>query len=218
VKEKAEIVYVDFFDLMEVLLVLFPIFLILSILKHFDLMSDELSAFFLILISVLMVWTFHLILKSKGKGLGLWFKLSSFGPDLVWSVIIFPAIFGVYVFMSILTSYIWIETPVFSKMLLNPHPLIAVISMGLFFPVAEEVLFRGVIFGYIEKFFSSEFAIVITSIAFAIVHPADEWMKMFVFGILLNLLYYKRRTLTVSSTVHVMVNLLYISIAYLLRV
>ncbi len=216
--KEEDYVYTDLFDLIEVLIVIFPIFLILSILKHLDLISDGVSASFLILLTVLMIWAFHLILRSKGKGLGLWFKMATFGPDLIWSVIVFPAIFGIYVLMSLLTSYIWIETPAFSQMLLNPHPLIAVISLGLFFPVAEEVLFRGAIFSYIEKFFSSEFAIVLTSVAFAVAHPFQDWMKMFVFGILLNLLYYKRRTLTVPATIHVMVNLLYLSIAYLLRV
>jgi membrane protease YdiL (CAAX protease family) len=217
VKEKSDEIYVDFFDLLIILAINFPIFLLLAILKYLGWVSDTLSAFLLILLSVLIVWGFHLILKQKGYGIGSWFRISSFGPDLVWSVITFPGIFGVYLVMSFLTAFIWGE-PIFSKMNMNPNAFVAVISLGLFFPVAEEVIFRGAIYGYLKHSFSPEFAMILTSVAFAVVHPFQDWMKLFVFGMLLNLLYYKRGTLTVSSTVHVMVNLIYLSIAYLPRV
>ncbi|MCL4407041.1 MAG: CPBP family intramembrane metalloprotease [Thermotogae bacterium] len=216
-KEKSDEIYVDFFDLLIILAINFPIFLLLAIFKYLGGSSDTLSAFLLILLSVLTVWGFHLILKQKGYGIGSWFRISSFGPDLIWSVIVFPGVFGVYFVMSFLTAFIWDE-PIFSKMSMNPNAFVAVISLGLFFPVVEEVIFRGAIYGYLKHFFSPEFAIILTSVAFAVVHPFQDWMKLFVFGMLLNLLYYKRGTLTVSSTVHVMVNLIYLSIAYLPRV
>ncbi len=216
-REKSDEIYTDFFDLLIILAIDFPIFLFLAIFKYLDLASDTLSAFLLIPLSVLTIWGFHLILKEKGYGIGSWFKISSFGPDLVWSVIVFPGILIVYLVMSFLTSLIWPE-PIFSKMNMNPNAFVAVISLGLFFPVAEEVIFRGAIYGYLKRFFSPEFSMVLTSVSFAVVHPFQEWMKIFVFGMLLNLLYYKRGTLTVSSTVHVMVSLIYLSIVYLPKV
>jgi hypothetical protein len=106
VKEKSDEIYVDFFDLLIILAINFPIFLLLAILKYLGWVSDTLSAFLLILLSVLIVWGFHLILKQKGYGIGSWFRISSFGPDLVWSVITFPGIFGVYLVMSFLTAFI----------------------------------------------------------------------------------------------------------------
>lgn len=217
-KEKKEEFYVDLFDLLIVTSIDFPIFLFLAFFKYLGLSSDTLSAFLLILFSVLTIWGFHLVLRQKGYGIGSWFKISSFGPDLIWSVIVFPGIFGVYMLMGFLASFIWVGTPLFSKMSMNPNAVMAVISLGLFFPVAEEVIFRGAIYGYLKNFFSPELAMVLTSLAFAVVHPVGDWLKIFVFGMLLNLLYYKRGTLTVSSTVHVMVNLIYLSVAYLPKV
>ncbi len=216
-KEKNDGIYTDFFDLLLILAIDFPIFLLLAISKYLGWASDTLSAFLLILLSVLTILGFHFILKKKGYGIGSWFRISSFGPDLVWSVVVFPGIFAVYLAMSFLTFFIWSE-PIFSKMNMNPNAVMAVISLGLFFPVAEEVIFRGAIYGYLKHFFSPELAMILTSVAFAVVHPFEDWMRMFVFGMLLNLLYYKRGTLTVSSTVHVMVSLIYLSISYLPRV
>ncbi len=215
-KNNEEIRYVDLDDFLFILVLDFPIIFFVVILKYFGLNSDSISAFLLIPLSVMTIWGFHLSLKKKDHGIGLWFKISSFGPDLIWSIIIFPVIFGIYIFMSFLTSFIWNESGA-REILMNPNEIIAVISLGLFLPVMEEVIFRGAIYEYIKKFYSPEFSMILTSIAFAVVHPLEQWMEIFVFGMLLNLLYYKRGTLTVSSTVHVMVNLIYISIFYLPR-
>ncbi|MGC8612065.1 MAG: CPBP family intramembrane glutamic endopeptidase [Athalassotoga sp.] len=203
-------------DLLFILALDFPIILLAVILKYFGLNSDSINAFLLIPLSVITIWGFHLSLKKKDHGIGLWFRISSFGPDLIWSIITFPAIFGVYILMNFMTSFIWGRNDA-NVILMNPNEIIAVISLGLFFPVMEEVIFRGAIYEYIKRFYSPEFSMVLTSIAFAVVHPFEQWMKIFVFGMLLNLLYYKRGTLTVSSTVHVMINLIYISFFYLPR-
>ncbi len=176
--------------------------------------SSQISAIILVLFSVYIIWCFHIILKSKRLGIGSWFQMRTFGTDLVWSIIIFPLVFGVYLFMAFLTSRIWNENILLGNFSLNPNPILAVLALGLFFPVAEEVVFRGAIYGYLEEKFSAEFSMVITSGAFAVVHPFEDWMKTFVLGMLLNLLYYKRKTLTVPATIHVMVNLLYLSIMY----
>ncbi len=176
--------------------------------------SSQISAIILVLFSVYIIWCFHLILRSKGLGIGSWFQMKTFGADLVWSIIIFPLVFGIYLFMAFLTSKIWNEDILLGNFSLNPNPILAVLALGLFFPVAEEVIFRGALYGYLEDRFSAEFSIVMTSGAFAIVHPFEDWMKTFVLGMLLNLLYYKRKTLTVPATIHVMVNLLYLSIMY----
>ncbi|HEU24058.1 MAG: CPBP family intramembrane glutamic endopeptidase [Athalassotoga sp.] len=203
-------------DLLFILALDFPVILLAVILKYFGLNSDSINAFLLIPLSVITIWGFHLSLKKKDHGIGLWFRISSFGPDLIWSIITFPAIFGVYILMNFMTSFIWGRNDA-NVILMNPNEIIAVISLGLFFPVMEEVIFRGAIYEYIKRFYSPEFSMVLTSIAFAVVHPFEQWMKIFVFGMLLNLLYYKRGTLTVSSTVHVMINLIYISFFYLPR-
>jgi len=216
VRDNEEIRYVDLDDLLFILALDFPVILLAVILKYFGLNSDSINAFLLIPLSVITIWGFHLSLKKKDHGIGLWFRISSFGPDLIWSIITFPAIFGVYILMNFMTSFIWGRNDA-NVILMNPNEIIAVISLGLFFPVMEEVIFRGAIYEYIKRFYSPEFSMVLTSIAFAVVHPFEQWMKIFVFGMLLNLLYYKRGTLTVSSTVHVMINLIYISFFYLPR-
>ncbi len=177
-------------------------------------LSSRIFAIILVLFSVYIIWCFHLILRTKNSGIGSWFQMKTFGTDLIWSIIIFPLVFGAYLLMAFLTSKIWNENILLGNFSLNTNPILMVLAVGLFFPVAEEVVFRGALYGYLENKFSAEFSIVITSGAFAIVHPFEDWMKIFVLGMLLNLLYYKRKTLTVPATIHVMVNLLYLSIMY----
>ena len=207
--------YIDFKDFLNVIVALLPFLAVLFVFNILKVLSSQISALVLIFFSIYVIWFFHIVLKSKGYGIGSWFKMPTFGPDLVWSIIMFPVVLGAYLPMTFLTSYIWSGRSIFGKLLINPGPLLAVISIGLFFPVAEEVVFRGALYSYLEKVFSVEFSIVMTSAAFAVVHPFEDWMKSFVLGIILNLLYYRRRTLTVPATIHVMVNLLYLSVMYL---
>jgi len=207
--------HIDFKDFLNVIAALLPFLAVVFVLDALKMLSLQISALALIFFSIYIVWCFHIVLKSKGYGIGSWFKMSTFGPDLVWSIIMFPAVLGIYLPMTFLTSYIWSGRPIFGRLLINPGPLLGVISMGLFFPVAEEVIFRGALYSYLERVFSAEFSIVMASAAFAVVHPFEDWMKSFVLGMILNLLYYKRRTLTVPATIHVMVNLLYLSAMYL---
>ncbi len=209
--EKLEI---SFFDFVKLMASSFP-FLAAFYFMRKVIPSSEVAAVVLISFSVYIIWCFHLLLKSKGFGIGIWFRMKTFGNDLLWSIIVFPFVFGVYLLMVFLTSKIWSSDIMKAYFTLNTNPFLMVLALGLFFPVAEEVIFRGAVYGYMEKKFSPEFSMVMTSTAFAIVHPLEDWMKMFVLGMLLNLLYYRRKTLTVPATIHVMVNLLYLSIMYL---
>lgn len=207
--------YIEFKDFLNVIAAIFPFLAVLFVLDILKKLSLQISALALIFFSIYIIWCFHMILKSKGYGIGSWFKMLTFGPDLVWSIIMFPAVLGIYLPTVFLTSYIWNGKLVLGELLINPQPLLGVITVGLFFPVAEEVIFRGALYSYLERVFSAEFSIVMTSVAFAVVHPFEDWMRSFVLGMILNLLYYKRRTLTVPATIHVMVNLLYLSLMYL---
>ncbi len=205
---------VDFFDFIKLIAFSFPFLAAFYFIRKV-IPSSEIAAVILISFSVYLIWCFHMILKKKGLGIGTWFRMKTFGNDLLWSIIVFPVVFGIYLLMVFLTSKIWssdIMHPYFS---LNTNPFLMVLALGLFFPVAEEVVFRGALYEYMEQKFSPEFSMVMVSTAFAVVHPLEDWMKMFVLGMLLNLLYYRRKTLTVPATLHVMVNLLYLSIMYL---
>jgi len=204
---------VDFTDFIKLMALSFPFLAAFYLMKKV-IPSSEIAAVVLISFSTYIIWCFHILLKKKGFGIGTWFRMKTFGNDLLWAIIVFPVVFGVYLFMAFLTSKIWSADVLHPYFSLNTNPFLMVLALGLFFPVAEEVLFRGAIYNYLEQKFSPEFSMVMVSAAFAVVHPLEDWMKMFVLGILLNLLYYRKKTLTVPATIHVMVNLLYLSIMY----
>ncbi len=209
--EDAKIEFEDFIKLMAFS---FPFLVLLYWVKKV-VPSSEVTAMLTISFSTYAVWLFHVIMKSKGMGLGAFFRMKTFGEDLLWSIIVFPFIFGMYFLMVFFTSKIWRTDLLSANFSLNTNAFLMVLALGLFFPVAEEVLFRGMLYRYMCEKYSSEFSMVLVSLAFAVIHPYQDWMKMFVLGMLLNLLYYKRKTLTVPATIHVMVNLLYLSLTYL---
>ncbi len=209
-----EDVKINFEDFVKLMALSFP-FLIVIYLMRKIVPSSEIMAVLIIFFSTYVVWSFHILMRSKGRGLGSFFRMKTFGEDLLWSIIIFPFVFGLYFLMVFLTSKIWRTDLLSANFSLNTNAFLMVLALGLFFPVAEEVLFRGMLYRYMSESYSSEFSMVMVSLAFAVVHPYQDWMKMFVLGMLLNLLYYKRKTLTVPATIHVMVNLLYLSLTYL---
>lgn len=91
----------------------------------------------------------------------------------------------------------------------------SLISTVILAPIAEELLFRGIIFNKLNRYFSISFAIIVSSILFGISHEAGGIFSAFVFGICMAILYIKSSNILVPIFAHFTNNLLSEVIYYL---
>lgn len=95
-------------------------------------------------------------------------------------------------------------------------PIVFVLMVVVAAPILEEVFFRGVLLqGFINKGFSSQKAIFITSLIFGVIH-ANPWQLVGagVLGIFLGWIYYKTNSLLYPILLHAFNNLISTIIFY----
>ena len=77
-------------------------------------------------------------------------------------------------------------------------------------PIAEEIIFRGVVYKTLANYFSTTIAILLSGIVFSLLHL--DWffiLQISVMGILLAYCYRKTQTLITPIVAHMVVNFLY---------
>ena len=79
---------------------------------------------------------------------------------------------------------------------------------GIISPVAEEVFFRGVIYGFFRRW-GVFVAVTLSTLAFVLVHPAGAGIPLpqITGGVLFAVAYEKERNLLVSITIHILGNM-----------
>jgi membrane protease YdiL (CAAX protease family) len=83
-------------------------------------------------------------------------------------------------------------------------------------PVAEELLFRGVIYAWVRQISRPWIAVLISSLLFALVHAnLLAFLPLFLFAVMLALLYEKTRNLLACITAHAVFNGLNFLMLYL---
>lgn len=95
----------------------------------------------------------------------------------------------------------------FSQLASRPEYILAFISLVIVAPVAEEILFRGYLFGKLRKFAPLWVSILITSLLFAIVH--FQWnvgLDVFALSIVLCILRVVSGSLWPSILLHMLKN------------
>ena len=139
---------------------------------------------------------------SKGRA------LSGFLRGLLWSVG-FGALV-VLVFVSLLSMGIdplpFIKTPL---PLMAGESILFILVGGIISPVAEELFFRGVVYGFLRRWGAAS-AVVFSSLAFVLAHhmvSAGLLFIPFTGGIVFALAYEIEKKLMVPITLHVMGNL-----------
>jgi membrane protease YdiL (CAAX protease family) len=81
--------------------------------------------------------------------------------------------------------------------------LLAYLVFAMIIPVAEEILFRGYLFGAVKRGLSDTYAVVITAFCFAIVHAQLLYfVPLFTMGLALGWLRLKTRSLRVPMLMH----------------
>jgi membrane protease YdiL (CAAX protease family) len=75
-------------------------------------------------------------------------------------------------------------------------------------PFAEETLFRGLLQTFLRSIFKSAWpAIVLASIAFALLHPPWTWPQIFFLGLCLGYVYERSGNLWMTISIHALFNL-----------
>jgi membrane protease YdiL (CAAX protease family) len=88
--------------------------------------------------------------------------------------------------------------------------VLGLLAVAVMAPVAEEILFRGVVFGWLRGRVPVPAAVVISAAILALAHPGWlEWTLLFpVFGVgcVLAILYHDSRSLWPGILVHASIN------------
>lgn len=158
---------------------------------------------------------------------GIWYKLredkGNFRPDYkgVFSVknimaLLGIGIFGQYAvttmvtFFRILVPDVFVEYDKGMKLLSMAQnmPYLAFFLVVILGPIAEEILFRGVIYGKLRDVFSITQAAVISGAIFGIYHKnIVQGLYAALFGILLAVIFEKTQTIWGSIFIHIMFNM-----------
>jgi len=85
--------------------------------------------------------------------------------------------------------------------------ILAALAVGIFAPIAEELLFRAVIFRGLKSKFTTIGAMIISSIIFALVHYSlSNFAALFTIGIIFCIAYEKSKDIRVPMIAHSLFN------------
>ena len=91
----------------------------------------------------------------------------------------------------------------------------SVIGIVVISPISEELIFRGVIYNKLKIIVPVSFAVVISSLFFAMLHPYGSIISAFVFALCMLLIYCKTENITVVIFAHFLNNLIAESISHI---
>ncbi len=90
---------------------------------------------------------------------------------------------------------------------LQTNPISVVISIVFFAPMAEEVLFRGLLFGALQKWLSARWTIFLTAAMFALIHmQVIYFFPIFLVGLLCGWARHRSGSLAVPMLLHILNN------------
>jgi len=105
--------------------------------------------------------------------------------------------------------------------LFSPGPLgvvFTVLIAVILAPVAEEIVFRGVLLSALERHWGSGIAVGVSSGVFALMHVSPfAIVPIFLFAIVLGVLFLRTRSLTVCIAAHVLFNGVGLALVYAAR-
>jgi membrane protease YdiL (CAAX protease family) len=141
--------------------------------------------------------------------------LPGFVRGLIWS-----AFFGLAAGILFLVLFAAGMDPV--KLLGHPpaasrtHLFVFFVVGGLIGPAAEEIFFRGIVFGFFRQWGISV-AVVASTLVFVVIHPAASNLPItqIAGGIIFAIAYEKEKSLMVPITIHTLGNLAIFSLIFL---
>ena len=130
-----------------------------------------------------------------------------------WYTLWIPLVLGIignFVCSGILN---WIKiTERFSnatqEALFQSHPMIQLVGIGIFVPVVEEWIFRGLVFGKLKQYYGKMAAVLFSALLFAVYHGnVVQMLYAFPMGIAMALIYDKWGMLAAPAAFHIGANL-----------
>lgn len=204
---------------------LWPVF-IWGILEYNHNIAPVFSAFAIspILISVLLssgvvVWyLFYLMRKIYGMDLkSLGFQWSGPVRDIFWPILILLFLMGIESGYLVLLEHLKVELPqreiaeMFRIVLSSgrlPNMILMCLGTVVVLPVAEEIIYRVFMIRFVQKYTSLWFAVLYSSVAFAISHQSMVMFPTyFIVGLVLSLVYLRTGSIVPCISVHILNNL-----------
>jgi membrane protease YdiL (CAAX protease family) len=94
-----------------------------------------------------------------------------------------------------------------SEVIMEGNFAVTLLSVGIIGPIAEEVMFRGLIFGELRKIMPIKVALVVQAVLFGAYHLQPvQGAYAAVIGVLLGLVYYRSGSILAPVIVHIAVN------------
>lgn len=121
--------------------------------------------------------------------------------------------FGLAVILGILTALLIQIFPSYNEVAKtlssSRNSIFSLISVIVFIPICEEIIFRGVIFGYLKKRYNLVVSLIIQALVFAFMHGnIVQGIYTFILGIVLGIIYIYTNSLYGSMLMHIIYNLL----------
>lgn len=111
----------------------------------------------------------------------------------------------VAVLMQIFPSYNEVAKTISS----GTGTIYSLVSVVILIPICEEIIFRGVIFGYLKKRYNLVVSLIIQALAFAFMHGnIVQGIYTFILGLVLGIIYIYTNSLYGSMLMHIIYNLL----------
>lgn len=90
---------------------------------------------------------------------------------------------------------------------MRSSPWLTLVGVVIAAPMAEEILFRGLLYGALQRWLSARWIIVLTALVFAVVHLQPVYfLPLFGFGLVLGLARHKSGTLALPFFIHLLNN------------
>lgn len=134
-------------------------------------------------------------------------------PGLKWNTLWIPLVLGVIGNYGCSVIFFWLKiTEHFSnatqEALFQSNPLIQLFGIGIFVPVVEEIIFRGLVGGKLKRYYGRTAAVLFSALIFAAYHGnVVQMLYAFPMGIFMALIYEKWGMLWAPICFHIGANL-----------
>lgn len=92
--------------------------------------------------------------------------------------------------------------------LVSGSPILVIISAGILVPIAEEIIFRGLILSRLKRAMKNVPALIISSLLFASIHLHVLWASyVFMLGLILGIIALKTVSIVPSIIIHMTFNI-----------
>ena len=178
--------------------------------------------FFIIPLMLVAVFSSRKIRLRDKLGLVRW-KFGYFKDACLYELILIFPLYAIAALMFFFFSYLGLDTSspitsLLSSASINSKIMIFILSV-FFVPVIEEIVFRRLIFTFMNKLFGVLPALLLTSFVFAVLHGGIvQLIPLIILGIALQILYLKHNSLYPAILLHSIHNFITMSIFLILGI